>query len=257
MKYSLAQFTRIIVMLLLTFSAFSSVAGQVDSCSQRSGGVVGGPLSVYVNDPTTVWCNAAPGDVATASGLPIITCRNCLPDAFGHPPMFSKGGTAYCSTFDQQMIIDFSQPVADLDWEIEGARTVTDNRGYTVTMNPPTSNWYGSVPVMVHFPGSGITRLVITDPIVRDITNPDGTIQVPRYWEIDSSNWSATLGSNYDQCNCGRPTFPRPQAESVHSPDWNSSGSFDWTMDAEVSDNDGLVLKNIRLENRYMAEKIS
>jgi len=35
MKYSRAQFTRIVVTLLLTFSTFSAVAGQVDSCSQR------------------------------------------------------------------------------------------------------------------------------------------------------------------------------------------------------------------------------
>ena len=28
-------------------------------------------------------------------------------------------------------------------------------------------------------------------------------------------------------------------------------------MDVEVSDDDGLVLKNVRLEHRYMAEKIS
>jgi len=57
-------------------------------------------------------------------------------------------------------------------------------------------------------------------------------------------------------CDCQ--AISRPQTQAVQS-NWAAVGGFDinWRMTAEVSDDDGLVLKDIRLGERYMAKQIS
>lgn len=260
MRNSLVKVTHAVLSLLVVLSFLATATGQTDSCSQIGGGVVGLEVSNWIPDPTTVWCNETPGDiVAHPANGPDVTCRNCLPSGPGHPPTFSKGGTANCNTFDQQMVIDFAQPVADLDWQIEGARTVTDNRGNTIHMNPPSSNGFVSERILVHFTGSGITRLTISDPIVRNIYNPDGSLMVEGYWEIDSVNVRWTPGATYDQCSCSRTTIPAPPTQNI-----SSSWPFDlsgvdpnWSMLVQMTPNDGLVLRDIKLGQRYMVEKIS
>lgn len=56
-----------------------------------------------------------------------------------------------------------------------------------------------------------------------------------------------THGTDLD---CNATTIDRPAPRSVI----NAHG---WSMDVEVSDKDGLVLRNIKLKHRYMAERIS
>ena len=159
------------------------------------------------------------------------------------------------------MLITFAQPVANVEWEVYGARTITDNRGYTVRMNPALNA--DGIPigsVLARFPGGGITSLTISDPIEYDVWDHFAIPEVIRYrgfWEIDSWNTSWTSNSVFQACNCSRPTMSRPLPQTISSPDWDNNGVPDWRMDVEVSDNDGLVLRNVTLENRYMAEKIS
>src|SRR5205814_8915457 len=136
---------------------------------------------------------------------------------------------------------------------------VTDYRGYTISLNPiGASNSFFSPSVMAHFPGGGITRLVISDPIVRDVINLEGQV-VPGYWEIDSGNWRAASGSNYDQCSCARPTVSSPASQNV-STNWSlDSNGVDpnWSMLVQMTPNDGLVLRDVKLGQRYMVEKIN
>src|SRR5438067_11961229 len=50
-------------------------------------------------------------------------------------------------------------------------------------------------------------------------------------------------------CNCARPTIATPPTQTATG--------YGWSMQVEVSPNDGLVLHDVKLNDRYMAEKIS
>jgi hypothetical protein len=63
-----------------------------------------------------------------------------------------------------------------------------------------------------------------------------------RYYDVPLRNGELAPG-------CSSDTQQRPLAEN-HS-------KFDWTMRSEISDNEGLVLSNVRLKDRLMAERIS
>lgn len=251
MKNSLRKFSQAFFCFLITLSCVVDATAQ--NCDQRYGGTVGG-LGGTVDFRLEEFRHTTPTDLVTQNGNGggvQNTCRGCYPGDVHANVNFSKGGSATVTNYSKEMVIEFSEPVADLEWEINGAAKVTDNRGYTIHM-PDIYQWFKA-----KFPGGGITRITITDPYIHDVYYPNGTLDVPGFWQIDSINVSWSLDSTYQQCNCNQPTFPRPAPASIASPDWNSSGSPEWTIDAEVSDDDGLVLKNIRLEDRYMAAKIS
>lgn len=55
-------------------------------------------------------------------------------------------------------------------------------------------------------------------------------------------------------CPCEQPTIDRPAPQTISS-QWNNGK--DWSMKVEVSDNDGLVLRDVQLGHRYMAQEIS
>ena len=243
MKSSWSKLTQAPFCLIIILSFTGITSGQTDRSAR-----VGGASSAV--DGAAV-CDAIPGDVVRFQGTSAeFVCRGCVTSNLG--PKLQKAGTATCTSFSKQMLIEFSNPVADLSWEIYGARTAIDNRGYTVRMNPPLySNGRPTTSVLARFPGSGITSITISDPMEYDEFGLQG------YWSMYTPNFSWTPGFIYDQCNCNRPTFARPAPQSAFSPDWNGNGIPDWRMDIEVSDDDGLVLKNIRLENRYMAEQTS
>jgi uncharacterized repeat protein (TIGR01451 family) len=251
MQHSLRQLSQAVLYFLITFSFIANTGAQ--TCNDhRYGGVVGfvtgdahfrnGEFS-HTTPTDLVWTNGT-------LGVSSLTCRGCFPGDSHLPPMFAKGGSDSVSHYEKVMVIEFAEPVANLEWQVWGARTVTDNRGYTVHLDPMQAG-------IAKFPGGGITSITISDPIIYDVYYPNGTLDVPGYWEMISWNVDWTLGSTYQQCNCGRPQIPRPAPETAASTDWNNNGIPDWRMDVEVSDDDGLVLKNIRLENRYMAEEIS
>ena len=253
MRKSLIKLTQVSLSLIVVLCFLATAIGQTDSCSQ----IVGGSVGFLAGSPDfrlSQFCNTAPADLVGHFGTNDVTCRNCFPGNANYGPNFAKGGSANCTMYDKQMIIDFSQPVADLNWQIMGASTVTDNRGVTIHMN---QNPNGGV--VAKFPGGGITRLIISDPIVYDVYNPDGSLDIPGFWQIDSINVDWTPGSAYDQCNCNRATIPSPPTQNV-----NTGWPFDlsgvdpnWSMLVQMTPNDGLVLRDIKLGQRYMVEKIS
>src|SRR5260370_42280467 len=154
--------------VVLCFRAIANA--QTDSCSQRGGGVVG-VLPNWQFD-INEWCTATPTDIVSFGTN--ATCRGCLAGNANHAPSFSKGGMAGCTRFDQQMVIDFSQPVADLEWEIYGARTVTDNRGYSVHMVPALySDGHPSESGVAKFPGSGINLKLLGYDICAIVVGKD------------------------------------------------------------------------------------
>jgi len=231
------RFTSAIV-ITLGLSFISTVQTQTLECDIK-GSLAGGG----VINPVASACANAPTDVVVQdawSGDPgqILKCKNCLPSG----SRFNTAGSEECEAYGKMLVMEFSQPVADLHLPVFGARTVTDNRGMTIRLTEPQPSQS-----LAFFPGTGITRITITDPYI----NSNGE------WSIWVSNFKWTPGSVYQECSCNRPAVAAPAPQLVTSLDWDANGIPDWRMDAEITQDDGLVLKNVRLENRYMAEKIS
>src|SRR2546421_4474501 len=160
--------------------------------------------------------------------------------------------------FDKQIVINFSLPVADLTVEVWSAMTISNNRGESLSLVPKYSDWVTG-PRVANFQGGGITQIIISDPIVRDALNPDGSVAVPGYWEMYVGSMYWTPGSNYDQCSCARPTVSSPPTQNV-STGWPfdlSGVDPNWSMLVQMTPNDGLVLRDIKLGQRYMVEKIN
>src|ERR1044072_5953193 len=154
------QFPFLLICTILLLSIPLSIAGQVD-CSLRSGGAFSEPGGHWDR-----WCVDPPTDIVGTA----YTCLGCQPGTAQHPPSFSKGGTKNCTAYGKTMTIIFSQPVADLEWEVFGATTVTDNRGHTVHLSPPVdSDGNPTGAAVARFPGGGITSIIVADPIVRNI----------------------------------------------------------------------------------------
>ena len=259
MRNSLVKIIHTILSLLVVVSVFATASGQSGSCDVRAGGSIGF-LAGSPDFRLAQFCSTAPADLLFHFGSNDGTCRNCFPGNTNYGPNASKGGSANCTMYDKQLIIDFSQPVADVDYLILGARTVTDNRGITINMNPPLYPSGAPMdPVVAHFEGGGITRLIITDPIVYDVYNPNGSLDIPGFWQIDGWDVEFTPGSTYDQCNCGRPTIPAPPTQNVSSgwPFDLSGVDPNWSMLVQMTPNDGLVLRDVKLGQRYMVEKIN
>jgi uncharacterized repeat protein (TIGR01451 family) len=237
---------------LMVFGFAAVAHGQAD-CSQRFGGTVG-PISGTVTYQVGEFSHTTPTDLVWTNGLGVssLTCRGCFPGDVHEGPRFSKGGSANVNNYSREMVIEFSQPVANLEWEINGAAKVTDNRGYTIHM-PDRYHWYRAI-----FPGGGITRITISDPYVHDVYYPNGTLEAEGFWHIDSINVEWSLDSTYQQCNCGRPTIPSPPTQNINTA-WPLVNGADpnWSMSMEMTSNDGLVLRDIKLGQRYVIEKIN
>lgn len=56
------------------------------------------------------------------------------------------------------------------------------------------------------------------------------------------------------RCDCELIAKPPTQAVSSNWPD--PDNSLNWSMQVEVSENDGLVVRDVKLGQRYMAEKM-
>jgi uncharacterized repeat protein (TIGR01451 family) len=228
------------VAIMFSSSVLFTVQLQTPIECDLKGSIAGGP----VVNPVSTACENPPTDVVVQGAWTDefsdqrVVCKNCLPSG----SRFNTAGNSVCTAYGQQLVIEFKYPVANLHLPVFGARTVTDNRGITIKLTEPQPSQS-----LAYLPGPGISRITITDPHI----NADGE------WSIWVSNFHWTPGVIYSQCNCGRPAIATPATQGPMSLDWNNNGTPDWRMDAEISPTDGLVLKNVRLEQRYMAEKIS
>lgn len=234
------------------FAYFSAppVEAQADSCSDLGafGGFVGGGNGIGGED----FCSYTPGDVQYFYRGVTATCKGCVlggTTPFLHSSGSEHGGTDSCTQFSKDVVIEFSAPVADVSLAITGARRVTSDAGHDLTVNPVM---VGGLPIgqtNVFLPGPGISRVIVSDPMIY----PGSLIGE---WRISVRGAWKPL-SDYFACNCNKPPFPRPAPQGIFSPDWNGNGTPDWRMDVNISDDDGMVLNNIRLEQRYMAEQVS
>jgi uncharacterized repeat protein (TIGR01451 family) len=258
MKNSFLSTLQFLILLALFCSSPAGINAQTSVCDVRlKFGEPVGPGGANIIFP--LFCDLPPRDIVHYINSNYIeymtaTCKGCMwggATPYPHSSGDEIAGTPSCAAYGREMVIDFSMPVADVDVPVWGARTVSDNRGNVVHLTPaPNAR-------TARFEGPGITRITISDPIEFNCFDPGTQSNTGGCWDMYVADISFGSEAAYYQCNCNRPTFARPASQSAFSPDWNGNGIQDWRMDVDVSDDDGLVLKNIRLENRYMAEQIS
>jgi uncharacterized repeat protein (TIGR01451 family) len=180
----------------------------------------------------------------------------------------SGGGyyfTSQTSGCSPKLEMTFSQPVANARFAVAHGvtermtnspihYTAADNLGHVVkfSLDPDPCDCCLQCPAALHgqdfyFPYSGIQRITVT----ADSFTSTG------YWNFafSSGNGGSPLfvgRCTYDVeenlCQCTT-AIARPQPETI--------SGYDWTMDAEVSDRDGLVLRNVKLGDRPMAVEMS
>ena len=256
MKKTLTKIGPVIFAAVVLLSLASVAQPQTSSCDgsavRRCVGFSG--LSGDITWRFNQYCTSPAGDTYCYTDNALTaTCKGCMPATVNHGIGWEHGGTSQCSNFEKRLVIEYEKPVADVAWMIIGAKTVTDNRGYTAHLDPPRdANGYPQG-VLVKFPGNGITSITVSDPIEYPVYYWDGSMFDPACWKIEVGNGDLVPESVYNQCNCNRPVIASPPAQTVQS-HWLGAN---WSMQAEVTENDGLVLRNIKLNNRLMAEKIS
>jgi len=158
-------------------------------------------------------------------------------------------------------VITFSRPVADFSATVYGARKVTANTGQTMTIGPNINFDGFSGPTGsggVFFEGGGITSVTLSDPFEYDLTDGGG-LYATGAWEMWFINATFNAEPKHNSCNCARPAIATPPTQNVSS-GWAyglDGTDPNWSMLVQVSDNDGLVLRDIKLGQRYMMEKIS
>lgn len=224
----------IVFFATLLFFAPTAAAQSCDSTG-GFGGLVG------VDGGQVPWCGLQPTDIYQygANDL-LITCKGCVQGGFvpsPHSAGFAHGGTASCTQFSKEMVIQFSQPVANVKFELAWARRVTTNLGHEFHLPPPSPFF-----PIVFIPGPGITEITISEPI----EDPNGN------WYMGVINGRYMSEAAYRECNCSAPAIAVPTPQTLEANAQNP-----WSMDVEVSADSGLVLKNVRLNGRYMAERIS
>jgi uncharacterized repeat protein (TIGR01451 family) len=131
------------------------------------------------------------------------------------------------------------------------------NNDYIVNADGGATRFAANESGAVHDWSPDDSRIVYAHKGNLYVTNEDGD-----RIKIDSNPQGFGLGGRF-----GRPSWrPRPACDCVAIPrptpgtistNWPEDNRINWYMDVEVTDRDGLVLKNIRLGTRYMTEKIS
>jgi hypothetical protein len=90
--------------------------------------------------------------------------------------------------------------------------------------------------------------VTLSDPFEYDLTDGGGPYATGA-WEMWFINATFNAEPKHNSCNCARPAIatPTPEVATGHG----------WSMQVEVSANDGLVLHDVKLNDRHMIEKIS
>lgn len=225
--FNLAAHLCLTLTLLLLLA---SVAAAQSSCQLSAGGG-------FCCNWFDAVCQYAPVDRALYDGL--LTCHSCMPINPTTGDGLYVGGTRDCTNYPKELVLTFAEPVREVSLGTWGARTATDNRGFSVNLDSGISK--GG---FAYFPGDGITSITLKDPFYND----------DQSWVISANNVHFSPASC---AYCTTPMIIQPQPVSIKSFDLNTVNFTPWSMDVSVSPQDGLVLSNVKLGQRYFAEKIS
>jgi uncharacterized repeat protein (TIGR01451 family) len=249
MRRSVSIGTFLVCSLLFLFLRVSNAQ---TSCDTWDYGLPTGILAGTVESRMDTYCNSSPQNLVSnyADGL-VVTKHNVYNCTSPSCSKSTSGGTDTCTNFPKQIVITFSRPVADFSATVYGARTVTANTGQTVTIAPNIQFEGFSGPTGsggVFFEGGGITSITLSDPFEYDLTDGLG-LYATGAWEMWMINATFNSEPKHNSCNCARPAIATPPTQTA--------SGHGWSMQVEVSANDGLVLHDVKLNDRYMAEKIS
>jgi uncharacterized repeat protein (TIGR01451 family) len=254
MKKLLSKAAQVGFFALFLLSSALPANSQTTNCSFK-GNVTGAMLGGMFQSRMSDYCNGYPSEATIyITGPTAVKVTNVAQLSTG--AYTSIGGSTACSRFEKHMTLTFEEPVADLELWVFNARTITDNRGYTVSVNvSDNASWSEAMGGwLIHLPGDGITSVDISNP-VSSFSNPDDWLDPNTYWEMGFTMGTYTPQANYAQCSCTSPVINRPVMQTLIGP--GTDPTKQWSMVAEVTDNDGLVLSDVRLGARHMAEKIS
>jgi hypothetical protein len=166
----------LILFLALTFT-LEAQTNECDIADDWAGGPIVNPVATSCTTPPTdnVWHGFYPGNQT-------MTCKDCLPSG----NRLNTAGNSTCTAYGQKLVIEWAYPIAELYLPVSGGRTVTDNRGMQIKLN---QEWPQGG--LAYFPGTGITRVEITDPWI----NEDGE------WSIWVSNFHWVDGPTGFECS--------------------------------------------------------
>jgi hypothetical protein len=156
MKNSLFRTLQLAILLIILCSSLATANAQAPVCDARS--KFGQPTGTDGGNIFDLFCNLPPTDIFAYFGGNTVTCKGCMEGGYTpypHSYGWEIAGTPSCAAYGREMVIEFSAPVADVDVPVSGARTVSDNRGNVVRLNPSPNGFYR----IARFEGPGITRI--------------------------------------------------------------------------------------------------
>ncbi|MDQ1639864.1 MAG: hypothetical protein QOF62_3203 [Pyrinomonadaceae bacterium] len=153
---------------------------------------------------------------------------------------YTTQGSPNCSSqnFSPVLKIHLSKPVRTVSVGVLGTGfTATNNKGESVTVTNNTRSGFD-------FVSYGITDITLTN----NDFNADGS------WYMAFTGVSFRL-EPWACESCSASAISKPASQPLAS-NWPAPVK-NWSMQTDVTDNDGLVVTNIKLGERYMTEKIS
>lgn len=168
----------------------------------------------------------------------------CSGGSYGYGTVRADANSTCHSTSKNKITISFPKPVTGEEIRIVSKIPerviVTESGQPPVTVDLQFDGIYQGGFARVPLSGKKITSITVASP------NPVWSFAIDEVRLIERLTSS---GSPPPPDYCGVATMQRPAPEN-HS-------AYGWTMHSEVSDADGLVLSDVRLNGRLMAERIS
>jgi hypothetical protein len=177
--------------------------------------------------------------------------QSCVFGMYGYGTAYGDGVGGECAHSVNTITANFSQPVLGSRIYLRGKYPqrlmITESGQAPAYIDLDTTYNEMGEPTTI-----GVGTFILSGKKITSLTIK--SMDANYFFSIQSINVNkvspsspATNGTPPDYCNVSPRTRPAPE---------NLSG-YDWTMHAEVSDRDGLVISNVRLKGRLMAERIS
>lgn len=238
---------------LVAISFFWVSNASAQSCQESSVFLAGAGDILWCNEPNpgaytyTVTDSSPPYSMADPLRVTFTGGKSNSREPF-YPSYETASGTCEPDKYASTITITFNKKVSNvrtfvahyMDQAID--YTVSANNGSTSIVSLGAFQWNNNQQAIreVIVPGNDITSVTIRP----NSFGPDGTWHFMVWHHV-----YYTQPVDYISCNCNRSTMTGPTSALANG--------FGWNMGVSVSQNEGLVLQNVSLNGRFMAEKIS